>query len=1055
MILPLSGFHGDSPGEEFLWNLFHQELPDSFISFHGYYISLRKSDIIMLVPDKGVLIIENKSIYAKSVSKVPDNTMILRYNKPPIPSPLKQADNYRYVFLNEVLGNAGIDSVMVLPSVSYPYITEKEFFEKHLDKISIREITFLKEDLANAATIQHRIDTIFKMAYEQINAISISKGGFNLVLMEQVANLISPDYRNNQSEIPNPQNKTENARSKARNTGETDGTESTYQTRHSLIEDDYSLIRWDRTGKSFTDENIQFYIDCWLNGIKLFLYTADPQIHSRMVELFSLAIKENHLPETVFKIKNNLSFRLEIGIVTDDQDLTIDEMEIHNGDRIDDFRDILEQLDLHSSFNYGQYLMEHAPCMDVKVTAGAGTGKTHTMVSRISFLIWKHHLEPTDFSRFLIMITFTNKSADEMKHRLFEYFLNYYQLTHKTIFFEYLEAVEDIQISTIHSLCRMLLSKFGTKLGLGTEFRITTGTYRRREILREEMNRWLQENPDGRKLVKMKLYFLEKRLEEFIDKIDNKNVDLVRDRVSIDFGSGDQCMPESLMDVIVRTQKRLDEDLTANNSVSLKSIIRKIGELCDRLSEADFPEERTISYLFVDEFQDTDNVQIELIQRFQALAHFNIFVVGDTKQCIYRFRGADDEAFHRLTEGRDFYSVALKKNYRTDRDLLEEMNKCFISWDRIQNLTYAREDILTGVKSMTVENALQLIPVDLTPDEDTLVQAIQEAVASAEATKGQAAILVRNNYQIENILDLCRRNQIAISSEIGGRLFQSDPTIDLYKLLLALKYHQEPEYLYNLYTTSYIPFPLPKAQLTGKSEPELIRYFDEHCGIPHWKEIKKDITSRPVMQVLQSIVQETRPWDNFAKLMGENGQSKHRNYYMRNLDQVFERLINIANQDYLTINKLLDYLEIMIATRQQAEERETFEELGGEERIICTTVHKAKGMEFDTVILPYCQLNITNTIDKGNVDVIYNHPELAYRIAEKTEDEKAKGAKPLAFYNNYYENLKKTENKSREREETRILYVAMTRAKRRLICMIPQKNKNQTTWGKLIEEGLK
>ena len=127
--------------------------------------------------------------------------------------------------------------------------------------------------------------------------------------------------------------------------------------------------------------------------------------------------------------------------------------------------------------------------------------------------------------------------------------------------------------------------------------------------------------------------------------------------------------------------------------------------------------------------------------------------------------------------------------------------------------------------------------------------------------------------------------------------------------------------------------------------------------------------------------------------------------------------------------------------------------MDGEERLICTTVHKAKGLQYDTVILPYCNLNITNTIDKGNVDIVYDRPRVAYRVTEQQESQK--GPKDVAFTNNYYDNIKKDENESRKKEETRILYVAMTRAKRRLVAMITEpKGKSMETWGTLIKEGM-
>ena len=67
--------------------------------------------------------------------------------------------------------------------------------------------------------------------------------------------------------------------------------------------------------------------------------------------------------------------------------------------------------------------------------------------------------------------------------------------------------------------------------------------------------------------------------------------------------------------------------------------------------------------------------------------------------------------------------------------------------------------------------------------------------------KEKIAILVRYNYQIAEIKEICDKHGINVETEIGGELFRIDPTIDLFKLVLALKYNQSPKYLYNLYTT--------------------------------------------------------------------------------------------------------------------------------------------------------------------------------------------------------------------------------------------------------------
>lgn len=85
--------------------------------------------------------------------------------------------------------------------------------------------------------------------------------------------------------------------------------------------------------------------------------------------------------------------------------------------------------------------------------------------------------------------------------------------------------------------------------------------------------------------------------------------------------------------------------------------------------------------MFIDEFQDTDDVQIDAIRKIAELQSYKLFVVGDVKQCIYRFRGAKEDAFNKLgaEQSPEWNKYSLYKNYRTDRHLLDIFHETFSS----------------------------------------------------------------------------------------------------------------------------------------------------------------------------------------------------------------------------------------------------------------------------------------------------------------------------------------------------------------------------------------
>ena len=1027
MILPNNNFVANSDGERYIYSFFRQHLPEEYVSFHNYSICFRQADVILLVPGKGVLIIENKSYRARNIMGVPDDSTILHKNAPPEPSPYKQASSYRFVLVN-MLKEAGIESVYIIPAVCYPYISSEEYLEKDLRKISPRELTILKDDFADGASILQKIQSIFDFAYAHIRTATLQPNCFFPEVLEKVGNLISPNFRNQGTEEVSP---TDNHKTDIK--------------KERLI---YSRLIYTKEGKAFSDDLITELVDDWFTGTKIQLYTSSEQFAEQVTGAFKKAIKDHQFPKEPSEIYKDFSldegrgFRIEIKVVSD----TASDFELDNGDDIQAYEERLQWLDEHSDFNYGQYLMEHAPLKNVIVKAGAGTGKTFSLISRINYLLWKEKVSPETLPSFLVMITFTNESANQMKRDLAESFLKFFQLTRDPIYLQFIERIEDTHISTIDSLARAILSKFSIKLGYGVNFRIVSGSYERGVLLRQNLNRFLSNAPSSFR-ASMSMFHFEQRLSQILDKTDNKNVDLSDD---IDFGGGSKQLPNGIIKVLKDTQAQLSDQMHEDNAICLGDLIRKLKCLASRIDPSELSQEAKIKYLFVDEFQDTDDIQIELIRAFQRKMGFRYFVVGDTKQCIYRFRGAEVQAFRTLTEGtapNEIFEVALRKNYRTDKVLLNRMNEIFSAWDKDGDLEYHGSDVLTGTKERGVEPKLFFLPAGRTgPDEKQLIALIREALTRADNNKGQVAILVRYNYDVQKIRDLCNRAGINVFTEVGGELFSTDPTIDLYKLLMALRYNRSSMCLYNLYTTSFVTRKMPKYEVYGHSGEELVERFNEDPPVPNWQKRLDELRSEPILKVLQTIIHETKPWDTFAKKVSPNdkdAQARNQRYYLRNLDQLFENLVKVSNTDYLTINKLTDYLEIMIVTKQEENAREPFGVEGGDSRLLCTTVHKAKGAEYDTVILPFCDFNISETKDRGNVDVIFENGKFGYRILDENRKE--------VFVNDLYAGYQKDEAISRRHEETRILYVALTRAKREVYCFMSEKK--GITWGSKLREG--
>ena len=131
-------------------------------------------------------------------------------------------------------------------------------------------------------------------------------------------------------------------------------------------------------------------------------------------------------------------------------------------------------------------------------------------------------------------------------------------------------------------------------------------------------------------------------------------------------------------------------------------------------------------------------------------------------------------------------------------------------------------------------------------------------------------------------------------------------------------------------------------------------------------------------------------------------------------------------------------LHINILTKQE----ELARNVAGESnkiRVLCTTIHKAKGLEYGTVILPYGKADISS-MNKSPLDVVYSNHKLAYGM-------RIDG--PIRYYNSNYDT---TEEKSqRIQEESRVFYVALTRAIRNVVWLKDIDSNSPVSWQKLME----
>ncbi len=273
------------------------------------------------------------------------------------------------------------------------------------------------------------------------------------------------------------------------------------------------------------------------------------------------------------------------------------------------------------------------PVMDtegaVLVLAGAGSGKTRVLTSRIAYLVENKGAQPSS----ILAITFTNKAANEMKERLSAM----------------IDGAQSMWICTIHSMCVRILRLFADRLGYNKNFSIYSETERTAVIKRAFAESGLE---DEKLLKNIKFHIANaKMLGQEPDEYERNNSDLkgIREITSVYAAYCDH--------------------LKKNNALDFDDLLTQTL----RLLETEYLSGK-FRYIHVDEFQDTNRVQYEIV-RLLATVHGNLFAVGDDDQSIYGWRGAKIENildFEKDFKGAKVYK--LERNYRSTKNILKLAN---------------------------------------------------------------------------------------------------------------------------------------------------------------------------------------------------------------------------------------------------------------------------------------------------------------------------------------------------------------------------------------------
>lgn len=352
------------------------------------------------------------------------------------------------------------------------------------------------------------------------------------------------------------------------------------------------------------------------------------------------------------------------------------------------------------------------------ILAGAGTGKTRTITARIAWLI-SQGVDPAG----ILAVTFTNKAAREMKERIAG--------------MVEADAARAVTASTFHALCVRILRTDAHRLGYKVNFSIF-------------------DDGDQMGLIK-------KIITRVCAKDEKLDPSLAKNLISKAKNNAWSAPTEddTLLGEVFR---RYERELRALNAMDFDDLLGKAVTLLDQHPEAREKWRTRVRHLLVDEFQDTNNLQLQLVRLLASGTPPNICVVGDDDQSIYGWRGA--EVSNILEFEANFPNpriIRLEQNYRSTNAILGAANRL------IKNNPRRR-----GKNLWSPQKGGEPVRVIAVPDDRREAEfVVQEIAALRDAEKApweHFAVIYRMNAQSRLLEEHLRKNKIPYRL-VGGKSF--------------------------------------------------------------------------------------------------------------------------------------------------------------------------------------------------------------------------------------------------------------------------------------------
>lgn len=605
-------------------------------------------------------------------------------------------------------------------------------------------------------------------------------------------------------------------------------------------------------------------------------------------------------------------------------------------------------LNFKEKLNDKQYEAVASEKRFLRIIAGAGSGKTRVLTYKIAYLIENKKINPEE----ILAITFTNKVANEMKERV-----------HNLINID----TKELLIKTFHSFCTYFLRKeVYYNLGITSNF----------SIIDEDDQKDLIKN------ISKSLKYASTNKDPFISKAikfiqKNKGLGLYPEKVEYNPNIKD-------FNKLLEVYKNYELTKTNLYTFDFDDLILRTIQILKSNNKTLIKWSNKYKYILIDEFQDTDNLQYEIVQLLVG-NNTSLYVVGDPDQTIYTWRGANQNIILNLEH--DFYplsTIILNENYRSTKNILNKANNLISN-----NKQRYKKDLITNNEIGT--DVVMYSGFNKEEEAEFVVSNIINLKAQEkDFSFNDVVILYRASYISNSFEKKLIASQIPFCVYGGVRFFQRlEIKYALAYFRLANNLDDDLSYLKIINVPSRKIGRQTLLHIQEEAKNNNVSIFDYIENIEKYstklkasiilslqilntfiKEANKKIIEgyEEVIGVLKTLIDNVKLIEYVNNLDEETNENNRGD----NINSLFDDLYEFLKSD--SENDLTLYLEnIALASAQ--------DDLVNTDKVKLMTIHTAKGLEFDYVFLVGCNKGVfpsERTLLESPIDGMEEERRLCY-----------------------------------------------------------------------------